>query len=90
MALEALCGMPVRGKMMRSFEQGESGFDVREEFLNLSKDPECLEMPPFVSFDQLILHQGQVIQNYSAGLKLKYKGPIQNAEYSIFLSSGTS
>ena len=72
MALEALCGMPIRGKMMRSFEQGESGFDVREEFLNLSKDPECLEMPPFVSSFPLVLHQGHVIRNSSSGLTFKY------------------
>jgi hypothetical protein len=51
MALEALCGLPVRGKMIRGgpFELGESGFDIKQQFDNFNKDPECLVSPPFVS-----------------------------------------
>ena len=51
MALEALCGLPVRGKMVRGgpFELGDSGFDIKKQFTEFNKDPECLVSPPFVS-----------------------------------------
>ena len=51
MALEAMCGMSARGKLHRGgpFEQEENGFDVREDFLTMSKDPESICLPAFVS-----------------------------------------
>ena len=50
-----MCGMSARGKLHRGgpFEQEENGFDVREDFLTMSKDPESICLPAFVSHNTI-------------------------------------
>ena len=51
MALESLCGLSIRGKMLKPgpFDLEDVGVDFRAEMLGLQPEPQLLVQPPFVS-----------------------------------------
>ena len=57
MALESLCGLSVRGKLLRPdpFDLDVAGINFKTEMLGLQSEPEFLVQPPFVSYLHLAL-----------------------------------
>ena len=57
MALESLCGLSVRGKLLRPdpFDLDVAGINFKTEMLGLQSEPEFLVQPPFVSYLPLAL-----------------------------------
>ena len=51
MALESLCDLSIRGKMLKPgpFDLEDVGVDFQAEMLGLHPEPQLLVQPPFVS-----------------------------------------